>query len=67
VVDDVQTVLKLSLGQSRWVCNLYYSRYEWKRPSNGGEIPPSAVQNLLAALMADLNGDGTNIHIGITA
>lgn len=33
--------------------------YEWKRHSNGGEIPPSAVKNLPASLMADINGDGT--------
>lgn len=33
--------------------------YEWKRHSSGGEIPPSAVQNLPAAVMADLNNDGT--------
>lgn len=33
--------------------------YEWKRQSSGGEIPPSAVQNLPAAVMADLNQDGT--------
>jgi hypothetical protein len=33
--------------------------YEWKRKSSGGEIPPSAVKDLPAALKADLNGDGT--------
>ena len=33
--------------------------YEWRRHSSGGEIPPSAVQNLPGVLMADLNGDGT--------
>lgn len=33
--------------------------YEWKNHSSGGEIPPSAVQNLPAALMADVNNDGT--------
>ena len=33
--------------------------YEWKRHSSGGEIPPSAVQNLPAALIADINNDGT--------
>jgi len=33
--------------------------YEWKNHSSGGEIPPSAVANLPAALMADLNNDGT--------
>ena len=33
--------------------------YEWRRHSSGGEIPPSAVQNLPGGLMADLNGDGT--------
>lgn len=33
--------------------------YDWKPYSSGGEIPPTAVQNLPAALMADLNSDGT--------
>ena len=33
--------------------------YEWKGKSSGGEIPPSAVKDLPAALKADLNGDGT--------
>ena len=33
--------------------------YEWRRNSSGGEIPPSAVQDLPAALMADINNDGT--------
>jgi hypothetical protein len=33
--------------------------YEWKNNSSGGEIPPSAVANLPAALMADVNNDGT--------
>ena len=33
--------------------------YEWKSHSSGGEIPPSAVANLPAALMADVNNDGT--------
>ena len=33
--------------------------YEWKNHSSGGEIPPSAVTNLPAALMADVNNDGT--------
>ena len=33
--------------------------YEWKRQSSSGEIPPSAVQNLPADLMADINHDGT--------
>lgn len=33
--------------------------YEWKQHSQGGEIPPAAVQNLPASVMADLNGDGT--------
>ena len=33
--------------------------YEWKNRSSGGEISPSAVQNLPAALIADLNNDGT--------
>lgn len=32
--------------------------YEWKNHSSGGEIPPSAVANLPAALMADVNNDG---------
>lgn len=32
--------------------------YEWKNHSSGGEIPPSAVANLPAALMADINNDG---------
>ncbi len=30
--------------------------YEWKRHSEGGEIPPTAVQNLPASLMAHVNG-----------
>ena len=33
--------------------------YEWKSHSSGGEIPPSAVANLPASLMADVNNDGT--------
>ena len=33
--------------------------YEWKKHSSGGEILPSAVANLAAALMADINNDGT--------
>jgi len=33
--------------------------YEWKRNSSGGEIPPSAVQNLPGAVAADTNNDGT--------
>ena len=33
--------------------------YEWRRNNSSGEIPPSAVQDLPAALMADLNHDGT--------
>jgi hypothetical protein len=33
--------------------------YEWRRRTDGGEIPPAAVQGLPAALMADLNQDGT--------
>lgn len=33
--------------------------YEWKRHSSGGEIPPLAVQNVPASLLADINGDGT--------
>jgi hypothetical protein len=33
--------------------------YEWRRRSQGGEIPPSAVRNLPASVMADLNNDGT--------
>jgi len=33
--------------------------YEWKNNSSGGEIPPSAVANLPAALMVDVNNDGT--------
>ncbi len=33
--------------------------YEWKQHSQGGEIPPTAVKNLPASVMADLNGDGT--------
>ena len=32
--------------------------YEWRRNNSSGEIPPSAVQDLPAALMADLNHDG---------
>lgn len=31
--------------------------YEWRVHSKGGEIPPAAVQNLPASVMADLNGD----------
>jgi hypothetical protein len=34
--------------------------YEWKTHSSGGEIPPSAVANLPAARMADINNDGTS-------
>ncbi|MCQ3951758.1 MAG: hypothetical protein DPW15_00540 [Chloroflexi bacterium] len=33
--------------------------YEWKNHSSGGEIPPSAVANLPAVRMADINNDGT--------
>lgn len=33
--------------------------YEWRNHSSGGEIPPSAVQNLPVALMADINNDST--------
>jgi hypothetical protein len=33
--------------------------YEWKRQSDSGEIPPTAVQNLPSSFMADVNGDGT--------
>jgi hypothetical protein len=33
--------------------------YEWRNHSSGGEIPPSAVANLSAALMADVNNEGT--------
>ena len=33
--------------------------YEWRNHSNGGEIPPSAVANLPAARMTDINNDGT--------
>ena len=33
--------------------------YEWQHRSQGGEIPPSSVQGLPAALAADLNGDGS--------
>jgi len=33
--------------------------YEWQHRSQSGEIPPSAVQGLPAALAADLNGDGS--------
>ncbi len=33
--------------------------YEWRGQSQGGEIPPEAVQNLPASVMADINGDGT--------
>ncbi|WKZ40567.1 MAG: hypothetical protein QY328_00765 [Anaerolineales bacterium] len=33
--------------------------YEWRSFSSGGEIPPMAVADLPAALMADLNNDGT--------
>jgi len=33
--------------------------YEWRNRSSGGEIPPSAVTNLPAGLMADMNNDGT--------
>jgi hypothetical protein len=32
--------------------------YSWKQQSSGGEIPPTAVQNLPASVKADLNGDG---------
>lgn len=32
--------------------------YEWKRHSNGGEIPPLAVQNVPPSRLADINGDG---------
>jgi hypothetical protein len=33
--------------------------YEWKHHSSGGDIPPSAVADLPATLMADINNDGT--------
>jgi hypothetical protein len=33
--------------------------YNWKQQSSSGEVPPTAVQNLPAALMADINHDGT--------
>jgi hypothetical protein len=33
--------------------------YKWEQHSDGGEIPPSAVQNLPASVMADINNDGT--------
>jgi hypothetical protein len=33
--------------------------YEWRQHSSSGEIPPAAVQDLPAALMADINQDGT--------
>lgn len=33
--------------------------YEWRGRSQGGEIPPTAVKNLPASVMADINGDGT--------
>lgn len=33
--------------------------YEWKQNISGGEIPPAAVQGVPAALLADLNKDGT--------
>ena len=32
--------------------------YEWERNSSGGEIPPTAVLNLPASVMADTNHDG---------
>ncbi len=32
--------------------------YEWRRNSSGGEIPPTAVQNLPVSVMADTNNDG---------
>src|ERR1700690_588614 len=32
--------------------------YKWKQHSDGGEIPPSVVQNLPASVMADINNDG---------
>lgn len=32
--------------------------YTWKQQSSSGEVPPTAVQNLPAALMADINQDG---------
>ncbi len=32
--------------------------YEWKRHSSGGEIPPSAVQNVPSAVAADIDPDG---------
>jgi len=32
--------------------------YEWRRHSQGGDIPPSAVENLPASIAADLNNDG---------
>jgi hypothetical protein len=33
--------------------------HEWRRNGDNGEIPPSAVLNLPAALKADINNDGT--------
>ncbi len=33
--------------------------YAWQGHTQGGEIPPSAVQNLPVSVMADLDGDGT--------
>ena len=33
--------------------------YEWQRHSSAGEIHPLDVQNTPAALMADINDDGT--------
>jgi hypothetical protein len=33
--------------------------YEWRNRSSGGEIPPSAVANLPARRMADINNDST--------
>jgi len=33
--------------------------YKWEQHSDGGEIPPSTVQNLPASVMADINNDGT--------
>ena len=33
--------------------------YEWELHSKGGEIPPSAVEGLPEAVMADINNDGT--------
>lgn len=37
--------------------------YEWKRHSRGGELPPSAVQNLPGAIAADISKDGTLVNL----